>query len=141
MEKVQTPQGVTLSANTTGGQTPKFCRKKAKIQFFTIFIPWNMPNTHRNHSKQTSILYGWNESSKSSGRLHLCTPWGVKFTYFDQKWHTIFCCLANYFKILTIKWYKAATLWHFQQSIRLFLYNECLNNREYHSIRPPQGIK
>ena len=33
------PQGLTLSPNTTGGQTPKFCRNRAENSVFHNFHP------------------------------------------------------------------------------------------------------
>ena len=50
-------------------------------------------------------------------------------------------CLDNTYHISAIKWCKAATLWHSQQSIIVFLGDESSNNREYLSVSPPQGVK
>ena len=131
LKKVQTPQGLTLSLSTTGGQTPKFCRKKGRKISFSQF--WSLEICViclKNHSRQTRALYGWNESKISTGRPHLCTPQGVKFIYFDQK----YWCFDNNYHISAIKWCKAATLWLSQQSIIVFLENESQNNRKYLSV-------
>ena len=114
-----TPGGNFFSEHHRGSNAKILSKKGRKFSFsqFSSIEICRIPI--KTHSKQTSILYGWNGLSKCSSQLHLCTPRGVKFTYFDEKWHTIFCCLANYSQILTIKWCKAATLWHFQQRNRL----------------------
>ena len=121
---------------------PKFCRKKAeKSVFFTILITWNMRVCRKHHSRQTRTLYGWNESKTSTDRPHLCTPYGVKFTYFDQKWPKILVFWEKNYHTSAIKWCKAVTLWHSLQSIIVLLENESPNNREYLSVWPPQRDK
>ncbi len=84
-----TPGGNSFSEHHRGSNAKILSKKGRKFSFsqFSSIEICRIPI--KTHSKQTSILYGWNGSSNSSGRLHLYTPRGVKFTYFDQKWPKI----------------------------------------------------
>ena len=93
LKSTNNPGGNPFSEHHGGLNGKILSKKRLKMQFFILLTPWNMPNMHKNHSRQTRTLYGWNESSTCTDRLQLCTPRGVKFAYFVQKWPKIlaFC--------------------------------------------------
>ena len=88
-KSTNTPGGNQFSDHH-GGLNSKILSKKGRKISFSQFWPLEICRTCiKNHSRQTWTLYGWNESSTSTDRPHLCTPRGVKFAYFDEKWPKI----------------------------------------------------
>ena len=79
------PGGNPFYEHHRGSNAKILSKIMPKNQFFAILTLSNLLETHKNYSRQTRTLYGYNESGTSTDRPYLCTPREVKFTYFDPK--------------------------------------------------------
>ena len=68
---------------------------------------------------------------KTVGGIPVYDHPGGQIPLFWPKSTRKYCCFGNNSKIQTIKWCKAATLRHLQQSLLVFLQNKSSNNGEF----------
>ena len=72
-KSTNTPGGNSFSDHHRGSNAKILSKIMPKNQFFAILTLSNLPETHKNYSRQTRTLYGYNESGTSTDRPYLCT--------------------------------------------------------------------